>query len=261
MKILFLTVCAVLFLPNLVTACSYAGSPNVPFSYFIAKTNIIFLAEVAEKRTVLKTIEGEKVPVHYYKIDVVERIKGKTRQSLRFHFSDIRRSSCDSKPPSLKIGEKWIIFGDYDEGQGAYLSNFRGQLYNRWINHSKTPGRYKEILKLVKNPVTTIEGEIDKTDNAGFTSIAAKSVEVSIEGEKFRSKTRTDDEGRYVFKALPAGRYKITIRLDFTAYNIMELRQGEMKGESEFVYEVTIREGDSEYKYFDFQKFPIENLP
>lgn len=262
MKFFLCSIFAVLLFQNVVTACSVSFSPDVPYSYFIAKTNIIFLAEVVEKYTVLKEIKGEKFPVHYYKINIIETVKGKKRKSLSFHLSEYRTSMCESTPPKLYIGEKWIIFGDYDEGKadGIIRNLYGASLYSRWINYSKTPGNYEEVLKSVKNPVTTIQGEIDETDNPGSGGFPAKNIEISIEGETFRSKTRTDEKGRYIFSGIPPGKYKITIHLNYEASNTVAREEITKAADNyRFTYEEIIREGDSEYKYFNFLKFPAPN--
>jgi hypothetical protein len=249
------------FLFSRVLGCSYFGSPSPPTSYIAAKTGTIFIGRVISKSSQIKTENDYKYRLYRIKFKVERALKGVDNeiQEITLEESITNRTSCSVDPPKFKKGEKWIIHKDLDAADKVSINLFGGSsFYPYWKYVPNVNQSYIEQLeKAIRNPVNTINGHVQMAQGL----VSAGNVEVIAQGNGFNLSTKTDKSGFYSFENVPAGNYIIHIRLSYKTKDWFHNTQTVFDAQAKIhnlTYEVTIKNGDTDYHYSIVDKSPIK---
>ena len=241
---------------NNVLGCSYLGSPDPPLDYITAKTEKIFLGEVLSMEVFEKKYDGERYVLQKVKLKVLKAFKGVKENTVDILFWEKKKkSSCDEAAPKPSPTEKWVVFKGYDEGD--YIRFVR---QSQWLNFKYDEEKHKELLarleSVTQNPLTTVNGQVTKYGLLSYCP-PIKNRTVRIAGDYVKLETETDDEGRFSFKNIPPGKYKVTIELAFNAeemFNPNKQKTVFHQPTLKYLYEYETNVGfrDADYQYFVF---------
>lgn len=240
-----------------VSGCSYPNNPELPLEYRAAKTKKIFLGKVITKNNFYEKNESDKYLVQRVRFKVEKAFKGSSDNDVEeiLFYEKVEKTSCDDFSVKPKVGEKWLIYAEYD---GYHI---RKEAVQFSFKYSKR--RDKELIEKIKmmtsNPVTAIYGQVDDIDRGGFFSMPMENIRVHLEGNGVKRSTDTNESGIYSFENISADKYKVRILLPYNAANLMFYGPklpffDEQTQNYFFEYEVTIGEADTEYEYFLIKK-------
>jgi hypothetical protein len=200
-----------LVLPVAAFGCSYYSYPDPPTEYIVSRTKTIFLGTLLQKVFREAKIEGDRYKIHMLTFRIDKALKGGQSQIYRIEYAEkvSRRSSCDEDPPDQKVGEQWVVFDGYDEGEGVW--NVRNPAFLSWrysIDHS---GRLKKIRDAVEHPSSTFFGEVEM---AMFDSPPNHKIQAELLDPDKNSVIQTVDvqDGRFDFPDLKPGIYFVRLR-------------------------------------------------
>ncbi len=206
----------VLAIPAVSLGCSYFSYPDPPSEYIVSRTKTIFLGTLLEKRTRVRKEEGDKYKIYSLIFRVEQKLKDDPGDTYVIEYWDrlTRRDSCYVERPNLKVGEKWVIYHGYDEGDDTLL-NVRDPDYLSW-RFSRNDSRSKEKLKTIKhiiaNPRSTFFGEVEMAmfdTPADDSSLIAELLDSS---RTTTIRTAVVERGSFSFPDLGAGKYVVRLR-------------------------------------------------
>jgi hypothetical protein len=238
---------------NSVLGCSYIGYPDPPTNYIAAKTGTIFIGKVISKSSTIQTEDGNKYRVYRIKFRVEKALKGVDNeiQEITLHKILSNRTSCTVDPSEFKKGEHWIIHRNFKDEPEVGPNLFGSSYFQpNWRYYPDVNRQYIEDLeKAIKNPVTSIYGQVQMI--RGF--YLPESVEVIAVGNELKLSAKTDKAGFYSFENVPAGNYKIQIRLFYQTkefFHDIQTVFDSQTNKHNLNYEVSIKTGDADYHYF-----------
>lgn len=258
LKYIQLTVISLLCLGSAL-GCSYIGYPNPPAAYIAAKTGTIFIGRVISTSSTIQTEDDFHYRLHKIKFKVEKALKGVDNeiQEITLYESITQRTSCSVDPPKFKKGEKWIIHKNFSQEEEVSINLFGSSFFQpNWKYVTDANQDYIEKLeKAIQNPVIAITGHVQLWSGAYLPG----SVEVSVQGNGLELLTKTDKTGFYSFENIPAGKYKIQIRLSYEARDWFHDNRTVFDPQTNIhnlTYEVLIRNGDTNYHYSVVSKPP-----
>ena len=231
-----------------VLGCSPIGYPDIPLHFVVSRTGKIYMGKVISKKTWYeKDEDGDTYHVKRMKLKVERAIKGIDDKFQTITLRDFvsETGSCD-EPPNLKVGEKWIIFENIfaDNKLSANFPDYRKF-------SSREDAVYIEQLgNLITNPGTTVSGQIQT-----FKSLSSiDNAEILLEGENLKLTTKTNKNGEYSFKDVPAGEYKIKIPMPRKArdyFNDAQTNFDQATQKYYFEYSVSVFPANSDQRYLN----------
>jgi len=237
-----------------VFSCSPYGYPAPPLNYLVAKTQRIYIGTVISKSSTINRRDNYKYRLIRIKFKVEKALKGVDNEIQEIMLEEPlkkHRNSCYRKPPDFKKGEQWIIEDSSSQSTEVqyYLNGYIGS-YGNYLKYSFERDRrlLDSLETAIKNSFTAIYGEVQTFWAGSYISDA----EVVAKGAGLELSTKTGKYGEYSFENIPAGNYKIQIRLPYKSENFYGRRQPVFDEQTKtyyLEYEVSIKPNDSEY-YF-----------
>lgn len=248
MKCLFLISAFIcLFFSNTSLACSRFEF-GVPISAQFTRADAVFVGKVVK----VEFLNGnDDYPKHSKRVHfkVEQNFKGAESSTLNLVIYDWK-AMCGL---NIKAGQTWIIYAKYDEKDKTFVSN-TGNKYNS--------EEYKEDLEILK---TASEGKIDTSISGRLTSFPEyneykfEAVEITVEGNGIQKTTNTNADGTFNITSLPAGNYKVKMKLPYKAEittNLSNVDFNNTEGKTTFLeYEVELKQGDCDYSFFGIFKY------
>lgn len=239
--------------------CSYIGYPDPPVNYIAAKTGTIFIGRVISTSSSIQTQDDYKYQRYKIKFKVEKVLKGGGGkiQEITVDKQITGRTSCTVDPPEFLRGDIWLIHGDLKPAR--YL--FGGSSFEQYKRLLKNNRNYVEKLETaIRNQVNALTGHIQEAESLDPTQLN-QSVEVVVKGNGVELSTKTNKNGFYSFENIPDGNYKIQIRLTYRTRDFMESGYTSFDPQTNthnFTYEVSIRNGDVDYRLTVVNDPPIK---
>ena len=253
MKIFPLIVLLLLFSVKPASGCSYIGYPEPPLSYVISKLKTIYYGTVVSIKTRYeKDEDGYRWRVRRVGIKTDRTLKGDHKEFQEFQLSNQinqRKDSCYVAPKKLNVGETWLIQTDLDTETDSRISRW-GLSFDGLVklDPKEDLDFVTKLENIIKKPVTAIFGQLQTVKGGAITT----GTEVHLEGMGQQLSVNPTGFGEYSFENLPAGNYKIQIRIPVKAKDWYTDKVSVYNAKTDtwnFEYQITLKPGDSDY-YF-----------
>ena len=198
-------------------ACSYISYPDPPTAYIVSRTKTIFIGTLLQKTFSVRKAEGDRYRVHSLLFRIEQSLKGELRTDYRIEYWEriSRRSSCDVDPPDSKVGQQWVIFDDYDEGDGtlSYVLNPELISWQYLPEEARSRLNLQEIRDAVASPRSTFHGEVQVVMLGSPPSNERRlTAELLNVDRSSLIRKATVGNGRFSFSDLESGTYFIRLR-------------------------------------------------
>ena len=145
--------------------CSYISNPDPPMGYIVSRTAIIFVGTVTRETFRENESAGTKYKIHSLYFHVDQDLKGTKKGTFLIEYWEklTRLTSCDVQPPNPRVGEQWVIFDKYDEGNNSFL-NVRDPAFLSWkldIGEMESVSRLAQIKEAIISPPNSFYGEVE----------------------------------------------------------------------------------------------------
>jgi hypothetical protein len=196
--------------------CTYMSNPEPPIEYVATRTRAIVVGTVIQHRTRKIKDDGDTYLAHSLLFRVDENLKGDEREHLPYEYWDqlSNRSSCYVEPPHPKVGEQWVIFWVYDEGDGSArnVSDPRHLSWKLEPAEEWSRNRLQEVRAAASYKRSTVFGEVEMAmfDMPPDVSYGFRSELLDAGGAVIATTAVT--KGRFSFPDLKPGKYVVCLR-------------------------------------------------